>query len=245
MRIARLSLVLCFAALTAATPKTISDPIGVYALIDRVVFEPDASNPQRVQIWGVFALPDLNAGPNSYTTAQRGYLYYTAGSANPKAKTEWSDLQSIAGKGETVGFGGRHEKNGRVRKASEAPGDPDTYPRSYVGVVKMPTQLLASQITRELVNVPLPVTPADGGNAAAGQVRLTVRSVPAADAKYMFELQRAGGPVEASPEIAAGKGETTWSPKTRLERGQHYTWRVWVVNGTWRGPAASASFHVQ
>jgi hypothetical protein len=244
MRFVRLSVLLCAASVTAAAPKTLSDPIGVYALIDRVVFEPDASNPQRVQIWGVFALPDLPAGPNSYTTAQRGYLYYTAGS-NPNAKAEWSDLQSVAAKGEAVGFGGRHEKNGRIRKASEAARDPDNYPRSYVGVVKMPTKLNASQITRELVNVPLPVTPADGGNVAAGQAKLSARSVPAADVKYMFELQRAGAAVETSPEIAAGKGETTWTPKTRLERGQHYTWRVWVVNGAWRGPAASASFHVQ
>jgi hypothetical protein len=246
MRFARLAFpMFCAAIATSAMPARVSDPIGVYALIDRVVFEPDASNPQRVQIWGVFALPDLDAGPNSYATAQRGYLYYATGSANPRAGTEWSDLQSIAGKGQVVGFGGRHEKNGRIRKASEAPRDPDAYPRSYVGIVRMPTALLASQITRELVNVPLPLTPADGGSVAAGQARLAARSVVATDVKYMFELQRAGGPVEASPEVAAGKGETSWSPKTRLERGQTYTWRVWVVNGGWRGPAASASFRVQ
>jgi hypothetical protein len=247
MRLVRFAFpVLCAAIATSAIPLKVSDPIGVYALIDRVVFEPDASNPQRVQLWGVFALADLDAGPNSYTTAQRGYLYYSTGSANPRAKTEWSDLESIAGKDQVVGFGGRHDKNGRIRKASEPARDPDAYPRSYVGIVRMPTNNpTANQITRELVSVPLPVTPADGGSVAAGQARLAARSVVATDVKYMFELQRAGGPVEASPEVAAGKGETSWSPKTRLERGQTYTWRVWVVNGGWRGPAASASFRVQ
>jgi hypothetical protein len=244
MRFVRLAFpVLCAALATSAAPRNLSDPIGVYALIDRVVFEPNASNPERVQIWGVFALPDREAGPNSYKTAERGYLYYSTN--NSTAKTEWNDLQTMAGKGEAVGFGGRHENNGRIRKASETPRDPDTYPRSYVGVVKMPTKLNASQITRELVNVPLPTAPADGGTVAAGSVKLAVRSVPTTDAKYMFELQRAGGQVEASPEIAAGKGETSWSPKMRLESGQQYTWRVWVVNGAWRAPATSASFRVK
>jgi hypothetical protein len=35
-----------------------SGPIGVYALIDKVVFEPNDTAPDRVQIWGVFVLAD-------------------------------------------------------------------------------------------------------------------------------------------------------------------------------------------
>jgi len=155
MRFVRLAFpVLCAALVTSAAPGNLSDPIGVYALIDRVVFEPNASNPERVQIWGVFAFADPKSGPEKYTPAQRGYLYYSVNGANPRVSvTEWSDLNSIAGKGEVIGYGGRYEKNGRLRKASEAPSDPDVYPRSYNGIVRMPT-FNSPAITRDLLSVP-------------------------------------------------------------------------------------------
>jgi len=33
-----------------------SDPVGVYAIVDKVVFEPNETNPERIQVWGAFAL---------------------------------------------------------------------------------------------------------------------------------------------------------------------------------------------
>ncbi len=248
MRLAAFAVpVACAALVSAATPYSVSDPVGVYAAIDRVVLEPDASNPQRAQVWGVFAIADPKAGPENYAAPQRGYMYYSVNSATARATlAEWSDLQSIAGKNQVVGYGGRYEKNGRIRLANEPVRDPDTYPRSYSGLVRMPTKNpFASQITRDLMSVPLPLTPADGGTVPAGQIRLTVRSLPATDVQYVFELTRAGGNAETSPPIPAGKTETAWSSKQRLESGQNYTWRVWAVNGSWRGPAATASFRVQ
>ena len=72
-RIAFVALGMVLVVLGAA-PARASDPIGIYALIDRVVIE--ESSPQRVQVWGVFALSDGNHG-DGYRAAQRGYLYYT------------------------------------------------------------------------------------------------------------------------------------------------------------------------
>src|SRR5262245_32232762 len=32
-----------------------SDPTGIYARVDKVVLEPNATTPERIQIWGAFA----------------------------------------------------------------------------------------------------------------------------------------------------------------------------------------------
>src|SRR5262245_54198706 len=123
MRIARFVLPVLAVALIATTfPKPVSDPIGVFALIDRVVYEPDAKDPQRVHVWGVFSMSDPKAGPEAYTAAQRGYLYYSINPALSKATVaEWSDFSSVAGKGDVIAYGGRYEKNGRIRNGSEKP----------------------------------------------------------------------------------------------------------------------------
>src|SRR5262245_62349992 len=99
MRIAQFALPVVAVALIATTfPKPISDPIGVYALIDRVVYEPDAKDPQRVQVWGVFSMADPKAGPEAYTAAQRGYLnYYINPAASKVTVYERSEHNSLAG----------------------------------------------------------------------------------------------------------------------------------------------------
>ena len=116
-----------------------SDPIGLYAVIDKVVVEPAQGQPQRIQIWGSFALADTS-NQDDYGTAQKGYLYYSCpASQEATCKNEWSDLQSVAGKGVGVGFGGRYDRLGRVRAAAAKPESPDVYP-IRMGVVKMGTR---------------------------------------------------------------------------------------------------------
>src|SRR5262245_4640116 len=82
-----------------------SDWTGVYARIDKVVFEPNESAPERVQVWGVFAVasrPDRSR----YDPAARGYLYLTLRSGKEDiCRKEWADLKAVAGKGEIVTFG--------------------------------------------------------------------------------------------------------------------------------------------
>jgi hypothetical protein len=229
--------------LIAAAPVVRSDPVGIYAVIDRVVVEPDSMYPQRVQLWGVFMLSTGQPG-DLYQTPQRGYLYYSLGANLTAAHAEWNDLRSMAGTGRPVGFGGRYEKLGRVRRAGEAPASPDVYPRSYMGVVKMLTAHLGPDIGHELMRVPTPMSPADGGRVAPGQTRLVTRNVADTAVSYVFEIEGPGGAREASDPIRPGRGETSWQPRLALRDGQSYTWRVRATQGKWQGHPASATFTV-
>ena len=49
--------------------------IGIYAIVDRVAFEPDEKLPERVRIWGVFVVP-VPMSSGQYKAPQRGYLYF-------------------------------------------------------------------------------------------------------------------------------------------------------------------------
>ena len=115
---------------------TASDPIGLYAVIDKVVVEPAQGPTQRIQVWGAFALADTR-NQDDYGAPQKGYLYYScAPQQESTCRNEWADLQSVAGKGVGVGFGGRFIATGRVRDAADKPTSPDVYP-IRMGVVKM------------------------------------------------------------------------------------------------------------
>ena len=125
-----------------AVPLSASDPCGVYGIVEKVVLEPNDTEPTSVQVWGVFALSDGQrqtppaAGLNAlqslsygYHGAQRGYFYYTCTKGrDTTCINEWTDLQSVAGKDQFVGFGGRYLPTGRLRKADEKPASPDVYP---------------------------------------------------------------------------------------------------------------------
>jgi len=103
-----------------------SDFMAVYARVDRVVLEPDASSPEAIQIWGAFSMakPDDR---NDYLPAARGYLYLKLAGDKEAARKEWADLQSVAGSGQIVAFGNRHEGKIRLRKPDERPMNPDRY----------------------------------------------------------------------------------------------------------------------
>lgn len=123
-------------ACVAATVVYASDFTGLYAVIDKVVFEPSESAPAQVQIWGAFALSDGQKGSN-YKPAEKGYLYYTCEQGKESiCRKEWADLKSVAGASTGVGFGYRYAPTGRVRKADEKPTSPDVYP-IQAGVVKV------------------------------------------------------------------------------------------------------------
>jgi hypothetical protein len=226
----------------AAAPAPLSDPIGVFALVDRVVLEPNAENPTAIQIWGVFALA-VPTDRNAYNPAQRGYLYYSLNSTNPRAtRAEWSDMRAAAGTGQALGFGSRFEPMGRVRRASEAPASPDNYPLGF-GLVKVTTGAPGARATiqQELKLVPSPLAPADGGAVPAGEVRLVTRNIADRAAQYVFTIE-GGSQSETSKPIPAGNGETAWSPTLRLEAGREYTWHVLVVKDGQKGTPATASF---
>jgi hypothetical protein len=98
-----------------ATSLRASGPLGIYGIIERVVFEPDRDAPERIQLWGVFAFVDGGIGEAGATTEPtRGYLYLRipgnresmlTGDVAATIRTEWRDLESVAGTGEAVAFG--------------------------------------------------------------------------------------------------------------------------------------------
>jgi hypothetical protein len=113
-----------------------SDFTGVYAVVDKVVLEPSDTAPQRVQIWGAFALSDGQRGSN-YKPAEKGYMYFTCEPGRESiCRNEWTDIKSVAGKDSGIGWGYRYSPAGRVRKADEKPANPDVYP-IHDGVVKV------------------------------------------------------------------------------------------------------------
>ena len=133
------ALTICAAFVAASLSESVaraSDRVGVYAVIDKVVLEPNADAPERIQIFGVFALAE-RGDPNNYQPPQRGYLYFTAPAGKESvARNEWADLKNLAGKHQVVAFGTRWELRATVRKADDKPSSPDTYQLS-TGVVKV------------------------------------------------------------------------------------------------------------
>jgi hypothetical protein len=101
--------------LLAAHPTLRKDPIGVYGVIDRVVLEPAEGTPERIQLWGVFAVArtfEIENGQiksidmGSFRPPQRGYLYYTVNRSDELATREdWKTLSALAGTGQPVAFG--------------------------------------------------------------------------------------------------------------------------------------------
>jgi hypothetical protein len=136
-------------SLIATVSLRASDPVGVYALVEKVVLEPNDNEPVRAQIWGAFALSDGTSG-DGYVAPQVGYLYYSCALTHVRmCRNEWSDLKAVAGRGTGVGFGGRYLDSGRVRKAAEKPANPDEYPIK-MGVVRMGTLHDQSMIMTKL-----------------------------------------------------------------------------------------------
>lgn len=125
------------AALAAGAVAHASDPVGIYAIVEKVVFEPNEGAPVRVQVWGAFAQADSRNNNDEYGPAAAGYLYFSCPAGKEQVcRNEWADIKSMAGQGAGVAFGGRFEPASRVRKASEPPASPDPYP-IRMGVVKM------------------------------------------------------------------------------------------------------------
>jgi hypothetical protein len=147
--------------LLASPPLGASGQAGIYGIVERVVFEPDAQAPERVQVWGAFALIErmmrAYVGPNATTVGgqfftnyvfaqpKRGYMYFklpTEPADIVNARREWADLASVAGTRQAVAFGlwDRFRGDTRimiVREAPAAPADPDVY-LTNLGVAKLP-----------------------------------------------------------------------------------------------------------
>jgi hypothetical protein len=144
--------ILCLAAAAAAVFVGVnvthaSGPVAVYALIDKITFEPNTDHPERVQVSGVFILssvpdgcgPPSNPCATSYSGAQRGYLYCSLPREySDQALREWADLKSVAGTRQVVGFGSGWFRNDlKVHKTGEKAASPQEWPINNTGVVKV------------------------------------------------------------------------------------------------------------
>ncbi|MCI0534101.1 MAG: hypothetical protein L0Z50_02620 [Verrucomicrobiales bacterium] len=114
-----------------------SDPIGVFALVDKVALEPNTTAPERIQVWGSFCLADdKDPARYAYKSPPKGYLYYKLpDEKTDAARKEWKDLAAIAGTGQVIGFGSRFAPKGTVRSAGQKPENPDVYSIAF-GLVK-------------------------------------------------------------------------------------------------------------
>jgi hypothetical protein len=114
LRIAFASFLLLLIAINATSK---GGTVDIYALIERVVLEPNDVAPERIQIWGAFAFdrpgdwnPPTGRGypPNQ---PRRGYLYFrlpTVETEARAARSEWAELKTIAGTGQAIAFGRIH-----------------------------------------------------------------------------------------------------------------------------------------
>src|SRR6185436_12612038 len=64
------------AALVAASALHASGPLGIYGIVEKVVFEPNEVAAERVQLWGAFAYVDGVNNTGTVSSASRGYLYF-------------------------------------------------------------------------------------------------------------------------------------------------------------------------
>jgi hypothetical protein len=111
-------------ALSAGMAQT-SGPAGVYGYINKVVAEPNAGAPERMQVWGVFsvAAPGLD---NEYQEPENGYLYFELAGDSSAAIGEFQKLKGVIGKMGVAAFS-RPGERVRVRTSDEKPDHPDPY----------------------------------------------------------------------------------------------------------------------
>jgi hypothetical protein len=144
-----------------------SGPVSMYAVLERVAFEPNEAAADRIQVWGAFAyVQGALRSPILTSSPERGSMYFRIPANAPETqkqaiRKEWSDLKAVAGTGQAIGFGNwfyigdfsqapsngrilaqnvdRSQGSGevRVRKDSEAKGDPTVYTTDS-GLVKLP-----------------------------------------------------------------------------------------------------------
>jgi hypothetical protein len=107
------TILLIAVVLLGSIPVTASGPLGIYGIVEKVVFEPDEKAPERIQVWGAFAYVDGGADRAlAVSPAKRGFLYFTLPIILPATtsqvdliRREWADLKAVAGTGQAIGFG--------------------------------------------------------------------------------------------------------------------------------------------
>lgn len=156
------AVLVAMAVLGAGVVAEASDPVGIYARIDKVVLEPADQKLEHIQVWGAFALAKVLKGGrgDEYEPPVRGYMYFSIQPGKEDVcRKEWADLQRVAGTGQCLGFGSRYQPKGRIRMATEEAKKPDAYPLGY-GLAKMENRATEYPPIKALLELPAPATPA-------------------------------------------------------------------------------------
>ncbi|MBK7585458.1 MAG: hypothetical protein IPI67_35395 [Myxococcales bacterium] len=114
-------------------------PAGVWVKVQKVVFEPNATAPTKIQIHGVAMLYDKSTGTSyaGYTEPAFGYLYYDCPSGQEKTcVSEWADVEKniLATSDVCIGLGDQSLPTGTLRSSTALPANADKYPIA-VGVL--------------------------------------------------------------------------------------------------------------
>ena len=244
------AVVLAVAAFSAGPPPP-SDPVGLYAIIDRVVLLPDAQAPIEAEIHGAFCI--ARGAGDYYTAPARGYVLFRAGSKPGEEVQQWRELQGLAGTRKVVGLSSRYEQGVlRVAQPGEARPQATTYPLGW-GLQKI--EGVDYGPVRELALLPKPLSPLDDSAPKvkakeirpARKITFTVENCSAAQngLQYLFEVETASGDLLASPPVAPGDKTTSWTTTMALLAGDKITWRARVLGGgAERVPVARATFVV-
>lgn len=244
------------AVLAAASTVHASDPIGIYAVIEKIAYEPSAQAPERVRIWGTFALAERTGGMNC-SSPQSGQLYFKLPKQQPQdAIAEWRDLEKSIASGEPIGFGNRYAQIDReiaVLKADDLKTAAEEYALGF-GLSRM-RRASQNPAVRGLMSLPRLVAPANGAELDVGAVTLSIERRAAlkdSTLMYVFELTLPTGERLSSPPVAASGQRAIWTPSIPLAAGAKYLWKAWAVQshasekagttGEWTGPAAAGGF---
>ncbi|HWB11357.1 MAG TPA: hypothetical protein VG826_19160 [Pirellulales bacterium] len=222
-----------------------SDPVGVYAVLERVEFEPNAAQPERVKLFGWFAMSDVSS--REYKEPQHGWLCYTLPQEKKDlCRREWKDMEGVAGSGKCLAFGVRRRELGKVAEEKEKASPVEYTLASGLFAIRSDTDY---DVIQNLVTIPLAASPAPDSLEAAGPVTLKAinpRGRAHPTCKLVFDLvELSTGAREKSKPIAAGETETTWSPEMRLKPGQRYSWQVEAIDGDWKSRSAGTEFQVK
>ncbi|MBI3205409.1 MAG: hypothetical protein HYZ29_27970 [Myxococcales bacterium] len=148
----------------AANEARASYPAGVWVKVKKVVFEPDATNPTKIQIHGAAMLYDKSTGTSytGYTEPAFGFLYYSCPAGKEKTcVSEWADVEKNikATDDVCVGLGDQSLPTGTLRAPNATPTKPDEYPIA-MGVL---TGYVPCQVIEKFLN-----SQPDGGTGGAG-----------------------------------------------------------------------------
>lgn len=222
-----------------------SDPVAVYAVIERVELEPNAAQPQSVKLYGWFSMASEN---RLYQEPQHGWLYYSlTPDKTDLCRSEWKDLEELAGSGKCVAFGARHGELGKVVKKKERLDTPHEYPLAS-GLFAIRTDTNYPPV-RKVAAIPLAASPAEDASVSPGRAELTAvntRDNGHQMAQYVFDLVelKSGARLRSDP-IPAGDRQTTWSSKMKLKPGERYSWQVEAIDGDWKVRSAETEFVVK